>query len=303
MTGLGTTVTVHYRDATVEGVRTAESRVSPLAVYASNWKDLQRLLDAGLPPRCGIYVLTGPTSGTKLAVRPGEANDLRRRLLEHASDPSKSEFTDIYAVTSVDQRLTKSDVRYIEARMHEHVAQLPGRSLEVERIPVVVECSAHERDDLEALFLQARVLLHAAGCRAFDAQGLPWDASVLDPEVGVVEVTLEASNDHEDEHELLYDGLWARGYPTSDGGFIVRAGSDIRVREGLALLPGISSRRRMLAERGVLGTIPGVTDRWRLLANVYCSSPLLAAKIATGAHVSRSMWQRISPEARLVLAK
>lgn len=304
MTAFGMTITVHYRDTEIDGVRTAESRISPLRVYASRWTDFPRLLEAGLPPSHGFYLLTGPLAGGILAVRPGEANDLRRRLGEHASDPGKAGFGEVYAVAAVDGRLTKADCRYMEARVHELVAQLPGRSLEVERIPTVAECSPHERDDLEALFGQARTLLHAAGCRAMDAPWLPWDSAVRsEREEGVVEVTLEASATVEDEHELIYDGVWARGYPTTDGGFVVRAGSDIRVREGLALLPGISTRRRMLAERGVLGTMPGVTDRWRLLANVYCSSALLAGKVITGAHLSRGIWQRISPADRIVLAK
>jgi len=303
MTHLGTTVTVHYRDGGIDGLRTADSRTSPLRVHASAWSDFGRLLDGGLPPSHGIYLLTGAGNGGRLAVRPGEANDLRRRLSEHAADPTKSGFTDVYAVSAVDLRLTKSDCRYLEARVHELVAQMPGRLLEVERIPAVAECSAHERDDLETLLAQARTLLHAAGCRALDDR-LPWTESVpVEREEGVVEVTLETSGAVEDEHELVYDGVWARGYPTSDGGFVVRAGSDIRIREGAALLPGISSRRRMLSERGVLGTMPGITDRWRLLANVYCSSPLLAGKVITGAHLSRGIWQRISPADRIVLAK
>ncbi|NGP16517.1 GIY-YIG nuclease family protein [Devosia aurantiaca] len=303
MTALGTTVTIHYRDAALDALRTAESRISPLRVYAGPWSDLQRLFDAGLPPAHGIYLLTGPASG-RLGVRPGEASDLRRRLLEHASDPTKAHYAEVYALSAVDSRLTKSACRYLEARVHEIIGALPGRTLEVDRMPVVGDCPPFERDELEALLAQARMLLHAAGCRALDASFLPFETAVTAAiaDEGVVEVRDEISGQIEDEHELSYDGVWARGYPT-DGGFVVRAGSDVRMREGAALLAGVSGRRRLLADRGVLGELPGVTDRWRLLANVFCSSSLLAAKIVTGAHLSRAPWQRINPRARLVVAR
>lgn len=304
MSAFGTTVSVHYIQGSIDGLRTVDSRTSPLRVFAGPWTELQGLLAAGLPPTHGIYCLAGPISGNRLAVRPGEASDLRRRLLEHASDPTKSGFAEVYAMSSVDGRLGKSDCRYLEARFHEVVGQQPGRVLEVEKIPVVAECPAYERDILETLFAQARTLFHAAGLRAMDAPNLPFEAlPAAEKEDGVVEVRPEGFGHSEDEHELVYNGVWARGHPTADGGFVIRAGSDVRMREGAALLPGITGRRRMLADRGVLGSLPGVTDRWRLLSNVYCSSPLLAGKVVTGAHLSRGLWHRISPSDILVHAK
>nr|WP_314256814.1 hypothetical protein [uncultured Devosia sp.] len=306
MSILGTTATIHLLDGRLDGVRTVESRTSPLRVHAAPWPELSSLLAHGLPASHGVYFLTRPLAGGILAARPGEASDLRRRLTEHSADSAKDPFAEVYAVSSVDARLSKSDCRYLEARAHEVIGQQPGRVLEVDKIPAVAECPAHERDVLETLFAQARTLLYAAGCRALDAPHLPFEAALpAEREDGLVEVRADglASFENEDEHELMYDNCWARGHATADGGFIIRAGSDIRKREGIALLPGISNRRRFLAERGVLGSIPGVTDRWRLLAAVYCSSPLLAAKVATGAHLSRVIWQRISPSDRIVMAK
>lgn len=304
MTLLGITTTTHFLDGRVDGLRTTECRVSPLKVHAAPWGELQALLATGLPATHGIYLLTAPTATGRLSVRPGEASDLRRRLLEHAADPTKAHFREVYAVSSVDNRLDKSDVRFLEARVHEVVAQQPGRLLEVDRIPTVAEAPAHERDTLESLFFQARYLLHASGCLAMDATHLPVVAEdLVEREEAVVEVRAESTAVLHDEHELTYDSCWSRGYAHPDGGFVLRAGSDIRRREGVALLPTVSGRRRLLAEKGVLGEIPGITDRWRLLSDVYCSSPLLAAKIATGAHLSRGIWQRLSPESRFVVAK
>lgn len=300
----GSAVTIHYLSGELDGPRIVSSRTSPLRVFAANWTEISALTTEIIPPNPGFYFLTRPLlSGTaRLAVRPGEALDVRRRLCEHAMDPSKASFVEAYSVVAMDDRLSKSDIRYLEARAHEIVASAPGCILEVEKVPAVASCPPHERDVLETLLAQARSMLHAAGCRALDAPNLFLPGSVQ-PEEGVIEVHADLAGDVEDEHELSYDGIWSRGYPTTEGGFIVRAGSDIRRRENGALLPAISNRRRMLEAKGVLGSIPGVTDRWRLLSNVHCSSALLAAKVCTGAHVSnKHIWQRIAPASRIVLA-
>jgi hypothetical protein len=300
----GSTATVHYLDGSIDGPRVVTSRASPLRVFACSWSDISSLMSGNLPPNPGMYLLTKPvlTATAKLAVRPGEALDVRRRLGEHALDPSKSSFAEVFAVVSVDDRLSKTDCRYLEARAHEIVAAAPGCVLEVEKIPAVSTCPPHERDVLESLLVQARIMLHAAGCRALDAPNLFLTADAERDE-GVIEIQSDLTGNPEDEHELSYDGIWSRGYPTADGGFIIRAGSDIRRRENGALLPAISNRRRMLETKGVLGSMPGVSDRWRLLSNVHCSSALLAAKVCTGAHVSnKHIWQRIAPASRIILA-
>lgn len=301
--GRPTTVSVRYLDGSVAGPRVVESRVSPLRAFAGPWPEMLTLLPQGFPASSGVYLLTRPSgSGApRVIVRPGEANDLRRRLNEHALDPTKSEFTEIFAVCAVDDRLSKSDCRYVEARLHELVVENGAASLEVDRIPAL-QSAIHGREDLESLLDQSRLLLHAAGCLALDAQHVP-TLLTEEKEEGVVEVTGEILGGINDEHELTYDNMWARGYPTTDG-WIVRAGSDVRRRENMALLPTVASRRRMLLDRGVLGSIPGVGDRWRLMTDVFCSSALLAAKIVSGAHVSsKGIWQRISPSARMVVAK
>lgn len=298
----GTTVTVHYLHGTITGPRVVDCRTTPLRILACPWGEFADLLPV-LPASAGVYMLSKPSAQgvARLSVRPGEAQDLRRRLTEHYADPSKSSFKEIYAVSSLDNRLSKSDVRYMEARFHELLAA-NGSVLEVERIPAVSALAIHDRDVLETLIDHSRLMLSAAGCLSIDTPQLT--QLQREQEIELIEVEANASLISEDEHELTYDGVWSRGYPTADGGFLVRAGSDIRRRENGALLPNISQRRKTLAAMGVLGTLPGVADRWRLLANLRCSSMLTAAKIVTGAHVTnRGVWQRIAPDNRTVVAK
>ncbi len=297
-------VAVHYLQGRIDGIRIVDSRLSPLRVYAGPWPHLLTQLPQGLPPAPGTYLLCRPSiSGPpRIIVRPGEANDIRRRLQEHALDASKASFQEAFAVCSVDDRLTKSDTRFMEARLHEIILASPTSSLEVDRVPALQSASGHGQDDLETLLDQARLMLSAAGCIAVDAPHLP-AAPAEQRDEGVVAISEGASSANEDEHELTYDSIWARGYPTNNG-WIVRAGSDVRRRENAALLPPVANRRRMLLERGILGSMPGVDDRWRLLADVFCSSSLLAAKLVCGAHVThRGIWHRLLPSERMIIAK
>lgn len=302
----GTAITLHLINGHSYGPRVAECRTSPLRVHASRWPEHPALFSSGLPAAPAVYVFTGPAqSGAPLlAVRPGEAMDIRRRLLEHALDSTKARFHEIFVLSAVDGRLGKADIRYLEARFHELVAGMPGTVLEVDKIPSVANCHPWERDTLEVLISQARLLLHAAGCRALDSEGLPLAAIVPDHELeAAVRLDFDIEGTLGDEHELNYDGIWARGFPHRDG-FVVRAGSDVRRRENSALLGPMSERRRFLQREGALGEIPGVTDRWRLMRNIMVTSELTAAKVLTGAHQSnRGIWRRLSPAARIIVAK
>lgn len=304
--GPGFAMTLHLINGDVHGARVAESRMSPVRVHAGRWDDLPSLLSAGIPSAPGSYIFTGPSqqNPSLLAVRPGEANDVRRRLLEHSNDVEKSSFHSVYVVTGIDGRLTKTDVRYLEARYHELVQASQGAILDVEKIPSVAGCAPADREVLEALLWQSRQLLHCAGCRAFDLGGLPMGLEGPEVDDAAVRVDFEGGSPSDsDEHELIYDGVWARGYALPDG-FVVRAGSDIRRRENAALLGPMTERRRYLLRCGVLGEIPGVLDRWRLMRDILVASELTAAKIVTGAHQSnRGIWRRLSPTDRLIIAR
>lgn len=298
---IGTSIGLLMLDGALDGPRVVESRTSALRIHAGPWGELNALLAAGVPATPGIYLLTGRNaSGNRLLVRPGETGDLRRRLLEHSQDASKAAFEEVYCVSAVDSRLTKWDVSYLEARCHEIVSASSHATLHVEKIPAVASCSPAELAVLETLLQQGRDLLYAAGCRGLDAPRFPTGPAIDDRDDGSVEI-VQSAGVHPDEHSLSYDNIWAWGYPTSDGKFVVRAGSDVRRRQNAALLPAVAARRRRLVELGLLGEMAGVTDRWRLLANIQVSSPLLAAKTITGAHVSnRTIWQRLAPNARIM---
>lgn len=299
MTGIGSTLTVHLFEGDRDGPRLVECRTSVLRVHAGPWSRFESLLEAGLPATPGIYALISSSRDVKLCVRPGEAGDVRRRLQEHRADATKDHFEEVYCVTALDQRLTKEDVRYAESRFHELVAASAHAVLEVSQMPPLFSRHLAEKAALEGLLEQARDLLYVAGCRALDAYRLPQQAPAEEREDADVEIVDFMGV--QDEHYLSYDGISAWGYLGPDGTFVVRAGSDMRMRENQAILPPIASRRRKLSKMGVLAELPGMQDRWRLLANVRFQSPLLAAKVITGAHISnRGVWQRVAPAARLL---
>ncbi|MBR0884649.1 MULTISPECIES: hypothetical protein [Bradyrhizobium] len=103
------------------------------------------------------------------------------------------------------------------------------------QIPAVPE---EKRAELERIVTDARVFLFDAGCRALDSNFDNQHSAMLAPEVEVdpigpedgdpmqIDVRVDPANSS--ERELLYTGIYARGYPHPERGFIVTAGSEVR---------------------------------------------------------------------------
>lgn len=95
--------------------------------------------------------------------------------------------------------------------------------------------------------------------RIGERDDMPIMPSLKDRELGDVEIM--SFDAVQDERYLSHDGTSSWDYLVNDGSFVVRAGSDVRMRENKALLPPIAMRRRRLDELVVLGELPGAQDR------------------------------------------
>lgn len=115
----GRTIRIFMLDGAANGVLTAE---------VMNWvgkaigAPLSRLPDVLKRPelnRPGVYVLIGEDVDDpgREKVYFGEADSLRERLKQHASDEAKEFATRFVAFSSKDENLTKGHVRYIESRL------------------------------------------------------------------------------------------------------------------------------------------------------------------------------------------
>lgn len=87
----GRTIKVYLAEGTPGGLRTAEVMNWSGHVLAASRSDLSALLSRPETQRTGVYLLTGedPSSADATAIYIGEADDINKRLRQHAVDPGE----------------------------------------------------------------------------------------------------------------------------------------------------------------------------------------------------------------------
>jgi hypothetical protein len=114
---LGVSIRLYLADGRADGFRLVEkSNWTGLGLVSSR-SDYPRARKREEYSRPGVYLLTGPASGSGLKdqLYIGEADDVRERVDQHLKN--KDFWTAVVAFTSKDENLNKAHVRYLEARL------------------------------------------------------------------------------------------------------------------------------------------------------------------------------------------
>jgi hypothetical protein len=231
----------------------------------------------------------------------GETFNANTRINKHLSDPTKAFARVAYIVTGYpDPWPNKDPAIYLQYHLWE-IAQAAGHvNIANDRTPQMPVVKEDKRGELQWLLEHARQQLFDAGCLALDsnfdsqrrvASSIEPDDDPIGPnDTDPMRIDVVATPPAGGELELNYVGLWARGYPTADGGFVVMPGAEMRIPVNESAHEIIETRRNELRDKKALVTIPGVANRQRLLVAVWFPSPAIAAKMVTGAHVSARVW-------------
>jgi uncharacterized protein DUF4357 len=115
----GTQIRIFLVDGVPTGILTAEIINLSMKFVVAPRSQLARLADRPEAKRTGVYLLVGadPDSPVRDLVYVGEGDNVLNRLLKHNKDESKEFWTRTVFVTSKDENLTKSHVRYLESRI------------------------------------------------------------------------------------------------------------------------------------------------------------------------------------------
>ena len=285
------TQNVHRPMGGIEGLREVHDDVGRLTVTAFPFamvKDLSMARAA--VPAC--YLLADHATAYI-----GETGNVGRRLSDHARDPSKGFAREAYVSSGYEGAWFDTTAAiYLQYRL----TQIAERAGLVEVIkgtnPQVLELPSHRRASLDTFVEHGERLLFDAGCRVlrsnFASQRRPSndvEAPAAD-DAAPIQIGVIATPALGSELELAYGDLWARGFHTDDGGFIVLAGSEVRSTVNASAPPIVESRRDELIAAQALVVIPGLADRQRLCVAVRFPSAAIAAKVITGAHVDSSKW-------------
>lgn len=162
---LGRTIQLFLVDGTPSGLIIASIHGWTGSVLVATQSTFGRLLTRLEVDRTGVYILYGPDPKDMLGSRAyiGEADSVRERIGKSASDHDFWET--VVVITTSDQALTKSHVRYLEARLIEMTKTANRVALDNSQEPVVGRKYLPEADraNMETFLANLKVILPVIG--------------------------------------------------------------------------------------------------------------------------------------------
>jgi hypothetical protein len=255
----GRSIRIYLEGGEVSGIRHAElvnwtgqallcprNRIAQLA----EWESVAR--------RPGVYFLVGAERTSSREVYIGEAESVLGRLKGHID---KEFWHEVIIFTSKDEHLTKSHVKYLEARLVERARAAGRYSVLNSNQPTQSGLPRSDRDAMEEVLDNLPLLLGVLGHRVLDPLATVVDAAKVG---GFTYVVKEAR---------------ARGAQT-DEGFVVFKGSTAlkQVTESMSA-PGYIALKKELITVGKLA-LKG--DVYEFVEDVLFDSPSAAAAVVYG---------------------
>jgi len=239
MSKFGRSIRIYLSDGTPSGLRHVEIANwsgQALACPRSRFAELGHWDESKRP---GIYFLfeSSGAEENNLAYI-GESEDVFKRLSEH--DRKKDFWNELIIFTSKDENLTKSHVKYLEARLVELSKEAERYKLENSNTPTKSSLPRADSAAMEEFIDNIRIILGSLGHR------------ILDP----FTQQIKAQNNHDDKiwnytFKFTTNNLVARGKITDDG-FLLLKDSEISKSSALSMPPKSMQIKEQLLSDGAL---------------------------------------------------
>lgn len=273
----GKTIRIFLADGAASGVLTAEIINWTGKVMVSPRAQLADLVQRDESKRTGVYCLVGPDPETPMKDRIyiGEGDSVRTRLTYHDRDESKDFWTRVLVVTSKDENLTKSHVRYLESRLLQLANEAGRGTLANGTAPDCPLLPEPDIADMEYFLEQIQLVLPVLGFSFLQPK----------PDHSATTARRHAST----VFEITAAGTKARAIEAS-GEIVVLKGSTAR-KEGTASWTSFRSLRDQLVTDGNL--IPTEDPAFLVFAeDVAFSSPSAAASVVIARNTNgRVTWK------------
>ncbi|HEY6095574.1 MAG TPA: GIY-YIG nuclease family protein [Gallionellaceae bacterium] len=267
----GKSIRIFLPDATVTGIRHAEilNRTGQAIACPRNRLDELKLWPETAKP--GVYLLFEARLGdSKPMAYIGESENVAERLLTH--DRKKDFWNDAVIFSNKDDNLSKSHIKYLESRL-ESLAKTSDRyKLENGNTPTLSSLSRAERDAMEELLEDIRLVLGTLGYPILEPLiQSPSAASAAAPAPAF-------GSSSSDELTFTVHKLVARGIQTGEG-FVLKKGSTASKTN----TDSLNSKLVKLKEQLVVdGRLVAEDDHLRLTEDVLMSSSSYAAALIAG---------------------
>jgi hypothetical protein len=290
---MGKSIRIYLADGSVSGVRHAEIVNWSGQALAVSRNNLSELIQWPEVRRQGVYFLIGVDSQTDQGrVYIGEAESVAERIPQHIG--TKDFWHECVAFTSKDENLTKSHVKYLEARLV-GVARLAGRYIvENHTTPQESGLPRADRDAMDEFAANVRTVLGVLGHRVLEPLLSTRGTSAPPTEASTVSARSNTTARVTDLY-LRLGGIEARAV-LEDDELIVLEGSSAASEVAQSLSLGYRAIRDKLVSAEIL--VPDEYSQLKFSRNHPFPSPSQAAAIIVGYMINgRQAWKSENGEA------
>jgi len=238
------------------------------AIYSPR-SSVNNIIGRGEFDNPGIYCLKGDPTDEAFdeKIYIGEAENIRTRLKQHLSDPSK-DFKEIIFFISKDELLTKTQIKYLESRLIQ--LAIEAKTAEIENATSPALPTLHEADisDMEYFLDQMKLILPVMGFRFLISSTIKHSPKTdLKPtDQNVIKFVIKTSS------------FKAKMYE-SDQGYIVEKGSEAKKELSASCTETYRKLRRKLLETEIMKE---KEDKLEFAEDAIFSSPSAAANMVLG---------------------
>lgn len=280
---IGKTIRIYLDDGSVSGIRHAEIVNWTGQAISSPRSKIKSLSNWEESKKPGVYFLFGvdEKSGED-AVYIGEAENVFERLQNHLTN--KDFWNEVVFFTNKDENLTKSHVKYLEARLIQ-LAKVSDRYVVLNgNEPQMPVLPRGDRDAMDEFILSLKILLGTLGYKTLEnleqKKAIIIESQIEQKEESSAEDTLELT--------LKVKGLNAKAHFTNEG-IVVLATSQVAENIKESLSSGYKRLREQLISKGIIGK---TDEGYVFVKNHLFKSPSQAAAIIVGYSINgRHHWQ------------
>ena len=246
----GRSIKIFLIHGTSSGLRTAEIGLSTIKALVIPRASIFDAIKRAESQKTGVYILIGtdPNQPGQKMIYIGEGDTIINRLKAHNKDESKDFWEEAVLFVSKDENLTKSHVRYLEARLIA-LANESKRAIVTNGTAPSGQRKIPEADevDMDEFIIQARLLLGALGYDLFEP-------SIILNSVTAKEIESdEVKNESYPKFKYFGAGFSAECIVDVNAGkYIVKVDSLAKKQEAAALPQSTKKLREQLITNGVL---------------------------------------------------